>query len=140
MLDESAAGWDWVGLNLDDGGALMAFRMRDLGGGVLWAAATHRDADGVTRHFEPDEVGFDPVRKWTSLRTGTEYPVEFRIRTGTTVLDIQPLIDDQESDSRRTTGAVYWEGAVQAYREGRPAGRGYLELTGYGERLRLPGE
>jgi predicted secreted hydrolase len=140
LLDESAAGWDWVGINLDDGGALMAFRMRDLDGGVLWAAATHRDADGVTRHFEPDEVGFDPVRKWTSLRTGTEYPVEFRIRTGTTVLDIQPLIDDQESDSRRTAGAVYWEGAVQAYREGRPAGRGYLELTGYGERLRLPGE
>ena len=24
-----AVGWDWIGINLDDGGALMAFRMRD---------------------------------------------------------------------------------------------------------------
>ena len=48
-----------------------------------------------------------------------------------------PLMDDQESDSRQTTGAVYWEGAVEARVAGRRLGRGYLELTGYGERLRL---
>ena len=28
-LAAEAAGWDWIGINLDDGGALMAFRMRD---------------------------------------------------------------------------------------------------------------
>ena len=27
-----ARGWDWIGINLDDGGALMAFRMRDEAG------------------------------------------------------------------------------------------------------------
>ena len=48
-----------------------------------------------------------------------------------------PLMYDQESDSRATTGAVYWEGAVEARAAGRPIGRGYLELTGYGERLQL---
>jgi len=140
LLDESAAGWDWVGLNLEQGGSLMAFRMRDLDGGVLWAAATHRDASGATRVFEPDEVEFTAGREWTSLRTGTRYPVEFRIRAGSLVFDLKPLLDDQESDSRQTTGAVYWEGAVRAFSSGRPAGRGYLELTGYGDRLRLPGD
>lgn len=140
LLDDSAAGWDWVGLNLVDGGSLMAFRMRDPDGGVLWSAATYRGADGLTRHFEPDEVEFSPGREWTSLRTGTRYPVEFRVRAGSLVFDVEPLFDDQESDSRRTTGAVYWEGAVRAFSSGRPAGRGYLELTGYGERLRLPGD
>jgi len=32
---------------------------------------------------------------------------------------------------------VYWEGAVRATIAGGPAGRGYLELTGYGDPLKL---
>jgi predicted secreted hydrolase len=46
-------------------------------------------------------------------------------------------MDDQENDTRLSTGAIYWEGAVRAYQEGTEVGRGYLELTGYGERLKL---
>ena len=29
--------------------------------------------------------------------------------------DLEPLIDDQENDTRLSTGAIYWEGAVRAY-------------------------
>ena len=36
-LQRDAQGWDWTGLNLDDGSALMAFRIRRRGGGILWA-------------------------------------------------------------------------------------------------------
>jgi predicted secreted hydrolase len=32
---------------------------------------------------------------------------------------------------------VYWEGAVTASRSGKPAGRGYLELTGYFRPMKL---
>ena len=52
-------------------------------------------------------------------------------------LDLAPLIDDQELDSRASVGTIYWEGAVSAMRDGRPVGRGYLELTGYGGALRI---
>ena len=45
-------------------------------------------------------------------------------------------MDDQENDTRLTTGAVYWEGAVTALQEGRRVGRGYLELTGYSGALK----
>ena len=31
-LDAQAVGWDWTGINLDDGGALMVFRIRAAGG------------------------------------------------------------------------------------------------------------
>jgi hypothetical protein len=48
-LDERAAGWDWIGLNLDDGGALMAFRIRDRDGRTHWAGGTLRRPDG-TQH------------------------------------------------------------------------------------------
>ena len=37
---------------------------------------------------------------------------------GTRELDLKPLMDDQENDTRLSTGAVYWEGAVQAYESG----------------------
>jgi predicted secreted hydrolase len=36
----SADGWDWIGLNMNDGGALMAFRIRDHQGRTFWAAGT----------------------------------------------------------------------------------------------------
>jgi predicted secreted hydrolase len=29
VLGAGSVGWDWIGINLDDGGALMAFRIRD---------------------------------------------------------------------------------------------------------------
>jgi len=48
------------------------------------------------------------------------------------------LQDDQELDSRASTGAIYWEG-LSALRtdDGRAVGWGYLELTGYAGQLRL---
>ena len=41
-VDDRAQGWDWMGINLHDGGALMAFQMRDAEGGERWAAASVR--------------------------------------------------------------------------------------------------
>ncbi len=138
-LDAQATGWDWIGLNLDDGGALMAFRIRDRNGRSRWAGGTWRRADGSQQVFRPDEIAFEPGRRWRSPRTGVEYPVEFTVRAGTLRIALRPLMDDQESDTRGSTGAIYWEGAVEAITDDRGAiGRGYLELTGYGETLRLP--
>jgi predicted secreted hydrolase len=136
-LDSEAAGWDWVGINLDDGAALMAFRIRNAGGVTRWAGGTLRDAAGRIQVFSPADIHFTPARTWKSPRTGTAYPVAWQLRAGTAELELEPLMDDQENDTRLSTGAIYWEGAIRAYQSGRLAGRGYLELTGYGERLRL---
>lgn len=136
-LGPDAAGWDWIGINLSDGGAVMAFRMRDRGGGLLWAGGAHRDANGTVRNFSPDEVQFTPLRRWRSPRTGTEYPVAFDVRAGKLEFRIEPLMDDQENDTRATTGAIYWEGAVRARQQAHAIGRGYLELTGYQRPLTL---
>ncbi len=46
-------------------------------------------------------------------------------------------MEDQELDARRSTGAVYWEGAVTLLAEGKRRGRGYLELVGYHRPMRL---
>ena len=131
-LDFEASGWDWIGINLDGGGALMAFRMRDARGGVHWAAATLRSADGAVRTFAPEDVRWSAVREWRSPRTGASYPIAWQISIGDDRYSVEPLIDDAELDSRSSTGTIYWEGPVQLRTaDGRPAGRGYLELTGY---------
>jgi predicted secreted hydrolase len=138
VLDERAQGWDWAGLNLDDGTALMASRMRLSNGETYWAAATWRKSGGTAQTFGRGDVEWSEVRRWRSPRTAIEYPVEFDVRVGDRTIRLRPLLDDQENDARRTAGTIYWEGAVRAFDEqGRPIGRGYLELTGYGERIRF---
>lgn len=136
-LDPNATGWDWLGANLDDGSALMAFQIRSATGEKLWLHAMLRDASGRITRFSPEQVSFTPQRLWRSPRTNAAYPVATAIRTGTTVWRLSPLQDDQELDSRQSTGAVYWEGAVTISRDGKPAGRGYLEMTGYVKPLKL---
>lgn len=143
IMPPGAQGWDWLGINLADGGALMAFQMRAEDGHALWAAGTLRASDGVQHRLGADEVRFQPLRYWRSPRTGNRYPVAWRVEIAAAqgraarVVEVEPLMDDQELDSRRSTGAVYWEGAVRLLEEGREIGRGYLEMTGYGERLRM---
>ena len=133
LLAGDATGWDWLGANLDDGGALMAFRIRTKDGDTLWASATLRTPSGATTTLAPDAVTFTPVRSWRSPRTGVSYPVAMDVRAGGRTWRLEPLLDDQELDARASTGTVYWEGAVKL--DGAGGGRGYLELTGYGERV-----
>ncbi len=136
ILDRNATGWDWVGLNFDDGSALMAFRIRHRDGSVAWRSARWIDAAG--RPLAPDPTpNFEPLRHWSSPRTGTRYPVAMAIDVGPRRLMVQPLFDDQELDARGSTGTLYWEGAVSVFEDGRRVGRGYLELTGYAAPLRM---
>ena len=136
-LEKDAVGWDWIGINLDDGAALMVFRMRGRSGDTFWAGGTLRRKDGTTRVFNPGEVRFIPRRVWRSARTGASYPVSWIVRAGDRECEIEPLLDDQEHDTRATSGTIYWEGAVRALQGGKPAGLGYLELTGYWRRVDL---
>jgi len=117
-LAPEASGWDWCGINLFDGGSLMGFRMRDKAGGV---------------HYASPGVSFKPLRTWKSPRTGVVYPVEMAVND----LVLKPLMDDQELDSRASTGTIYWEGAVRAFSKSSEIGRGYLELTGYWKPMKL---
>jgi len=139
LLDPDATGWDWVGINLDDGAALTAFQIRRRGSGEkLYAYASLRAAGAsLPRIYRSDEVDFESIDRWTSPRTRADWPVAQRLRVGDRKFETRPLFADQELDSRASTGAVYWEGASRLLEGGRPVGRGYLEMTGYVEPIRL---
>jgi predicted secreted hydrolase len=135
MLAEGAVGWDWIGANLDGGGALMAFRIRDRAGRSVWASATLRAPNGEVRTLPPEAVAFAPRRLWRSPRTGTTYPVAMDVTIEGRTWRMDPLMDDQELDARPSTGTLYWEGAVRVTGPNGESGRAYLELTGYAEPL-----
>jgi predicted secreted hydrolase len=139
LLEPQATGWDWIGMNLDDGTAVMAFQTRRKGdGAVLFNYASVRAAGSSTaRQFHGDAVHFEPLAFWESPRTRARYPVSQRIRIGDHVFETRPLLNDQELDARVTGSAIYWEGASALFENGRPVGRGYLEMTGYAAPLTL---
>ena len=138
LLHPQAVGWDWIGINLFDGGALTAFELRRADGSALWAGGSHRSAGGAPRAFEPGEVRFEALRRWRSPATGVSWPVQWRVSTPAGRHEVRALADAQELDSRASTGALYWEGLAELVDEaGRRVGLGYLELTGYGSALRL---
>jgi len=140
LLHPQAVGWDWIGINLFDGGALTAFRLRRADGSTLWASGSARAAAPAsgTRSFEPPEVVFEPGRRWRSAATNAAYPVVWRVETPAGRHTVRALLDGQELDSRTSTGAIYWEGLAELLDEGgRRIGLGYLEMTGYAAPIRL---
>jgi predicted secreted hydrolase len=138
LLHPSAVGWDWLGMNLDDGSALTAFRLRDKDGNAVWTGGSFRSSRGELRTFNSGELIFQPGRSWKSPLTQITYPVEWVVSTPVGAYSAKAVIDNQELDSRNSTGAIYWEGLSALFdSQGKRVGRGYLEMTGYGQALRL---
>ena len=139
LLHPEAVGWDWIGMNLDDGSALTAFRLRRADGSALWAGGSFRRAGQTqAQDFPSDTVRFEPGRRWRSPTSGGDYPVAWTVHTPAGRFSVQALLDAQELDSRSSTGTVYWEGLSELHGDaGRRIGLGYLEMTGYAGRLVL---
>lgn len=138
LLDPQAVGWDWIGMNLDDGSALTAFRLRRADGSALYAGGSFRRRDGAVTAFAPDAVRFVVGRTWRSPASNAVYPVTWRLETPAGRFEVASVLDNQELDSRNSTGAIYWEGLSELKSaSGQRVGRGYLEMTGYAGALRL---
>jgi len=135
VLMPGAVGWDWLGINLRDGGTLMAFQIRNAKSEPLYAHVDVRDRQG------------QPAKGWSGLKwwprgrwrakSLIEYPLPMDLVVGDQIFQLVPLMLAQEVDARASTGGFYWEGAVSLMQDERLLGQGYLELTGYGAPLRL---
>lgn len=140
-LAPGQTGWDWAALNLDDGRDLMLYRLRGENPGDDFASGTLVEADGTVRALPAGSWTLVPKGEWTSPQTGSRYPVRWSlaIPTANLALEIEAVIPEQENVSPRT-GIHYWEGAVRvkSAEDGSVSGRGFIELTGYGEGSRPP--
>jgi predicted secreted hydrolase len=130
-------GWDWFSLQLDDGSDLMLNLIRDGNGVTQIAYGTYVAPDGTFRHLASDQFEVSKLSQWTSPHTGITYPSGWRatVRDQELNLEVRPVLQDQELDTRQSTSMVYWEGAqtITGTRGGQPiGGQGYVELVGYG--------
>jgi predicted secreted hydrolase len=133
-LSREQRGWDWFSIQLSDGSELMFYSLRKIDGSRdVHSAGTWIAADAESRYLENDDVVIDVEDYWQSPHGGT-YPMGWRLQVPKLGLDIRvrPVLDAQEL----RTIVRYWEGAVDVVGEksGSPIdGRGYVELTGYGD-------
>ncbi len=138
FITVAGGGWDWYSAQLDDGSEVTVSVLRDAEGKEILTYGTYVGPDGTTEDLREEGFEVIPTAQWKSPRTGTTYPANWRLKVPRKQLDLRitPVLPDQELDTRRTTGVVYWEGAVRVTgtRAGNPvAGKGYVELTGYAD-------
>ncbi|MGH8300351.1 MAG: lipocalin-like domain-containing protein [Steroidobacteraceae bacterium] len=131
-LGPQESGWDWFGLQLSDGSALMFYSLRDRGGGEdPYSAGTWVDSAGHARPLSRGDLRIQVLGHWTDA-AGARYPSRWRLVLPAAGLDVavRPVLADQEL----MTSPRYWEGAVDVSgtRSGHAiGGRGYVELVGY---------
>ena len=133
-LGPQQQGWDWFALQLQDGSTLMFYALRDKNGARdPHSAGTWVSARGAVRSLSSGDVQIDVLDHWVSP-LGGRYPSRWRLRVPGAGIDVEirPVLANQELGTRPR----YWEGAVDV--RGGPggasaAGRGYVELVGYGE-------
>jgi len=132
VLDGGIVGWDWFGLQLDDGRELMAYFLRDADGhSSPVSAGTLVERDGYVRNLGAADLAVEVRGTWQSPRSGAAYPARWTLTVPSAELrlDVVPLVADAELETGGSTGVVYWEGPVGV--SGSATGRGYGELTGY---------
>ena len=141
QLGPNQVGWDWFGLQLDDGSELMLYRLRlDNGASDPASSGTLIAPDAQTMHITSDEFLLEPLSTWTSPESNAVYPISWRLTLPShqLSLNVVPYIEAQELITQGSTRITYWEGAVRVH--GKKAktpiqGQGYLEMTGYAEPL-----
>lgn len=137
QLDPQQVGWDWAGLQLQDGRSLMVYRLRrEDGSQDPYSTLTEVDAAGrirrSTRTFQ-----FQGAGTWRSPTRGTTYPQPMVLQAWGERFTLMPVLPNQELQTGRSTGITYWEGACRVLdAEGREVGEAYLELTGYAHSLK----
>lgn len=142
-LGADQVGWDWFSIQLEDDTELMLYRMRRKDGSSdLASSGTAVSPDGRTRHLEVTDFQIESTGTWTSAESKATYPSRWRLKLPSLdlALDVTPLLAGQELRTSRSTKVSYWEGAVAVTgtRQGKPIkGQGYVELTGYAERLKM---
>jgi predicted secreted hydrolase len=135
-LGRDEIGWDWFGLQLDDGRCLTINRLRRRDGSADPATAgTLISAAGRPQRLLLHDLVLEPRGTWQSPESGARYPAAWHVAVPSAALDltIEPRLADQEL----RLSFLYWEGAVAVHGRSHGAtisGSGYLEMTGYGDR------
>jgi predicted secreted hydrolase len=119
---ENQKGWDWFSIH----------QLRNEKNEVSpFSSGTFIDEAGNFSHLTKDDFTISPTGYWKSPRSNATYPSGWKLSLPKYGLELEviPVIEDQELDTRGTTMIVYWEGACTV--KGSASGKAYVELVGY---------
>lgn len=137
-LTAGTVGWDWFSMQFDNGSALMLYLLRREDGTLeSTSAGTFIAADGTTQPLSSQDWTVNVLDTWKSKKSKAVYPAKWQIEIPKLNLTVQgkSMLADQELN---TSTATYWEGAVAftgSWQQQPLRGKGYVELTGYANRL-----
>ncbi|HMA98993.1 MAG TPA: lipocalin-like domain-containing protein [Wenzhouxiangella sp.] len=133
QLSEEQAGWDWFAIQLEDGRDLMLAGLRNKDGSDSdWSYGLLVEEDGRSVYLTNQDYVAEVERRWTDSK-GDRWPVEWQISVPSADLSIRARAVFDNQHWRQSVD--YWEGMIDILDQasGEPIGRGYLELSGYGE-------
>ncbi len=142
QLAREQTGWDWFSLQLDNGEDVMLYLLRHEDGRIdPNSSGTYVDRNGRARHLDLKDFQITVLDRWTSPKTGGNYPIRWRVEipSETLSVEVSPVFPEQELVTTQSTGVTYWEGSstVRGQKKGRPVkGQAYVEMTGYAEQFR----
>jgi predicted secreted hydrolase len=139
QLAADQAGWDWLGVQLDDNSELMLYRLRRKDGTAdPYSAGTYVDPQGESRHLRAADFSLLPeAESWKSPVSSANYPVRWTIAIGELGIQLHAttrLRSQEVSSGDSKLIPTYWEGAItlEGHRgDASLKGVGYLEMTGY---------
>ena len=129
FLKAGQQGWDWFGLHLDDGRKLMAFRLRAEDSGA-YSSGSWINEEGDVATLGDDELTLNPV-SWRGTPNG-RVPVKWHLTIPEREVDLS--VAAPPGEYWNTGFYPYWESPVSV--TGSHPGKGYMELTGYGDEAR----
>lgn len=132
-------GWDWFGLQLEDGRELLINEFRAIKTGDTFSPLANLiEHDGTLKVTR--DVTFKPLRYWQSPVTNAIYPIKWIITIPEfkMTINVEAVFEEQEMPVVAPLNAI-WEGACSVLgNETIPLlknmplrGKGFLELVGY---------
>ena len=133
VLEADQVGWDWFGLQLEDGRDLMLYQMRRRDGSRdPFSSGTLIGRDGTIVRLTRDDYELEPLETWRSEATGTTLSHTLARH------DSQPTPRRSRSARRCPIRSCIRRGRPMSRIGRAPStslaalrGRGYAELTGY---------
>ncbi len=136
ILEDSAQGWDWFSVQLDNHTELMLFEMRNRDAArPPFVSGTFIDAAGRSTTLKRSDISMQSLDWWRSRGTGARYPTRWRIAVPSRGIALECAAAIPNQELTLSSGSVYWEGAV--HYSGSHSGVGYMELTGYTSPVRF---
>ena len=135
QLGSEQSGWDWAGIQLNNGDSIMFYRLR-LTDGTQDRNSIAYCVDYQGKIIKSTKVfNIKILSTWISSTTKIKYPSKIELNIDKDIYIIEPTLSNQEINSKGSGGLSYWEGSCRVRDlSGKMIGNAYLELTGYTKR------